>query len=104
MNPGPLFQQIIVALPIAPCEVVAAALQQQSAVLSKGNPTVGAIHFFFHHKIFPPNVGKGDLGQIFISRLKPGPFQVRCPGVCFYSRRFHKPFLLTSRLLKSDDH
>ena len=83
MNTGPLLQQIIVSLPIPPGEVVATALQQQGPVLSKGNPTVGSVHLFFHHKIFSLNAGKGDLGQVFITRLKPGPFQMLCPGIFF---------------------
>ncbi len=70
VNARPLLEQIKMLLAIAAVKIVAAALQEQIALVIEGNGRIGAVNLLFDDKMLAGNALKRNPGKIFVPRLQ----------------------------------
>ena len=81
MDGGPLLHEIEMPLPITPGQVMAAALQEEFAVLVKGNGRIGSVAFFLDYEMLSGDRLKRDLAQILVPRLEARTLDMWRAGV-----------------------
>ena len=78
---SPLLEQIVVLFPVTAGQVVAPALQEQRAVIIKGDGRVGAVDLFLDDDMLHGDPGKRHLGEILVPRLQTGSHKMGRPGI-----------------------